>query len=176
MNVEEQAMNYAEGKVQEALTEVVKKAFADGYDAGFKDAMAELKVAPNVEENGVTYVDLGLPSGTLWSSDYLRDDKGKLISLKYDQAAPLSLPTEAKLNELLSCCDVSINTISKDGLNERIVYNFSRNGKTITMDNSDFWLRTPPNYNPNEQIKKAVANLIKVDYIKNNTCFVRLVK
>ena len=176
MSGQEKAKTYAEGKVQEALTAVVEKAYADGYDAGYKDAMAGLKVAPEVEEDGIKFVDLGLPSGTLWASDYLRDDEGKLVYLKYDEAAPLGLPTRTQLEELLRLCEVRLNTSAKKERFDEVVYDIIGNGKKITLTSSSFWLLTFNADSPNLDLKRTSTNL-KVENIDKASKFrVRLVK
>jgi len=176
MEKSEQAKTYAEGKVQEALTAVVEKAYADGYDAGYKDAMAELKVEPDVEENGIKFVDFGLPSGTLWASDYLRDDEGKLVCLKYDEAAPLGLPTRTQLEELLRHCEVRLNTSAKKEPFDEVVYDIIGNGKKITLTSSSFWLLTRNSSTPNQNIKQAATNIQAEEFDKAREFRVRLVK
>ena len=176
MEKSEQAKTYAEGKVQDALTAVVEKAFADGYDAGYKDAMAELKLEPDVEENGIKFVDLGLPSGTLWASDYLRDDEGKLVCLKYDEATPLGLPTRAQLEELLRHCDVRLNTTAPKEPFDEVVYDIVRNGKKITLSSSSFWLLTFNADSPNQDLKRTSTNLKVENIDKASKIRVRLVK
>ena len=176
MEKSEQAKTYAEGKVQDALTAVVEKAFADGYDAGYKDAMAELKLEPDVEENGIKFVDLGLPSGTLWASDYLRDKDGKLIYLKYDEALPLGLPWKNQLEELLTLCDVRLNTTAPKEPFDEVVYDIVRNGKKITLTSSSFWIFTAnPDY-PDHSIKRTATNLKIEGFDKASRFRVRLVK
>lgn len=152
MNISEQAKTYAEGKVQEALTAVVEKAYSDGYQAGYNDAIEKLNNGvQELEGDGITYVDLGLPSGTLWASDYLRDKNGKIVSLPYIEAAPLNIPTQEQFEELKKYCDVSLRNPSLENMNEK-VYVFARNAKKIslTFDN-EFWLRNESCQNRNRK-------------------------
>ena len=74
---------YAEGKVAEALKQVVADAYMAGYDAGYQDGVD--KVAKDSALEGVEYVDLGLPSGTLWASDYVKDGD-EVLFLPYPEA------------------------------------------------------------------------------------------
>ena len=77
MNIKESAKAYAEGKAVDALTAAIEQAYADGYNAGFNDGLASKKDdLPADFDNGVEYVDLGLPSGTKWGADYLKDKDG----------------------------------------------------------------------------------------------------
>ena len=71
MNTVDKAKEYAEGKVTEALTKVVADAYMSGYDAGYQDGIDKVAKDSSLEET--EFVDLGLPSGTLWASDYVKD-------------------------------------------------------------------------------------------------------
>lgn len=74
--ISEKAKNYADGKVLEALTAAVENAYTDGYKAGYNDAVEKLNNgAQELESDGITYVDLGLPSGTLWTLKYFEDEE-----------------------------------------------------------------------------------------------------
>ena len=152
MILEEQAKNYAEGKVQEALTAVVEKAYSDGYKAGYNDAIKKSNNGVQIfEGDGITYVDLGLPSGTLWASDYLKDKNGNIVSLPYIEAAPLNIPTQEQFEELKKYCDVSLRNPSPENMNEK-VYVFAGNGKGISLAfNNSFWLRNESCQNRNRQ-------------------------
>lgn len=65
------AKEYAKGKVIEALSQVVTDAYMSGYDAGYQDGIDKVAKDSSLEET--EFVDLGLPSGTLWASDYVKD-------------------------------------------------------------------------------------------------------
>ena len=95
MNIEEKSKEYAKGKVQEALTSAIEKAYIDGFNDGLK--YHESQSMEDVEK-GVTFVDLELPSGTLWASHYLKD------RLPYKDASKLSIPTIKQYQELFSEC------------------------------------------------------------------------
>ena len=71
MNILEKADKYADGKANEAITKAIAQAYMDGYRDGYKDREAEIPV--DFRNNKTTYVDLGLPSRTLWSTDYEKD-------------------------------------------------------------------------------------------------------
>lgn len=175
--ISEKAKNYADGKVLEALTAAVENAYSDGYKAGYNDAVEKLNNgAQELESDGITYVDLGLPSGTLWASDYLREKDGKLVRLKFNEAAPLTIPNQEQFEELKRYCEVSLNlTAKKDSINE-VVYDFSKDGKKITLTSSAFWTFTPSAYEPSGKSQFAVVNLVLENRSKDNSCRVRLVK
>ena len=90
---------YAEGKVAEALKQVVADAYMAGYNAGYQDGVD--KVAKDSALEGVEYVDLGLPSGTLWASDYVKDGD-EVLFLPYPEALKYNIPTEEQVDELQS--------------------------------------------------------------------------
>ena len=66
----DKAKKYAEGKVTDALSQVVADAYMEGYNAGYQDGIDKITRDSVSEET--EFVDLGLPSGTLWASDYVR--------------------------------------------------------------------------------------------------------
>lgn len=173
MTSSEQAKKYAEGKINEALTAVVEKAFADGYDAGYKEALSKMKTEV-VEEDGITYVDLGLPSGTLWASDYLRDADGKILLLNYVEADPLNIPTKEMYEELKNHCNVSINVTAKRDQKYEKIYDFVLNNKKISLSDEPFWIRN--GYCLNRECEGAVSKLGVVGLPKSNHYRVILVK
>ena len=103
--ISEKAKNYADGKVLEALTAAVENAYTDGYKAGYNDAVEKLNNgAQKLESDGITYVDLGLPSGTLWTLKYFEDEEENINYLPYVKAAKLGLPTKEQVDELIEKC------------------------------------------------------------------------
>lgn len=100
MDLKEKSLQYAESKLAEILNNVVAQAYIDGYNEACKENGKE--VATCVAD-GIEYVDLGLPSGTLWATDYLRKD-GEIEYMPYMQAEKLSIPTEEQIKELINCC------------------------------------------------------------------------
>ena len=58
--------NYAAGKANEAIDKAIAQAYADGYRDGYKDREEEIPVDFSDKKTG--YIDLGLPSGTLWAT------------------------------------------------------------------------------------------------------------
>lgn len=100
MEITEKAASYAEGKAYEAITKAITQAYVDGYRDGYKDR--ENKRPVDLRDK-TEYVDLGLPSGTLWSADYEKEDE-EVIYLPFEQAKGFPLPTEGQWNELLHNC------------------------------------------------------------------------
>ena len=105
MNIKDKAKEYAEGKAINALTAAIESAYAEGYNAGFNDGVASKEgEKPADLDDGVEYVDLGLPSGTKWAADYLRDKDGNVVYLPYVEAAKLNIPTLEQYLELNETC------------------------------------------------------------------------
>lgn len=102
MEITERAGNYAEGKANEAITKAIAQAYADGYRDGYKDREEEIPV--DLRDNKTEYVDLGLPSGTLWSNDYEKEN-GETLYLPYGEAAKYAIPTEEQWKELREYCE-----------------------------------------------------------------------
>lgn len=102
MNIIERADKYADGKANDAITKAIAKAYMDGYRDGYNDREAEIPV--DFRNNKTTYVDLGLPSRTLWSTDYEKDDNDIMLYLPYERADYLKIPTAEQWKELYSCC------------------------------------------------------------------------
>lgn len=101
MGIKELAKQYAEGKALNAITTAIEEAYAKGYKDGYTQGVSDAKKnIPNELESGIEFVDLGLPSGTLWATDYLRDENGKIKYLIFDEASQYNLPTVAQRDEL----------------------------------------------------------------------------
>lgn len=101
VELKEKASSYAEENVLEVLKEAFAKVYADGYRDGYKDREGEIPV--DLRTNQTKYIDLGLPSGTLWSADYEKDGDDNLY-LSYEMASVMNLPTKEQWKELKGIC------------------------------------------------------------------------
>lgn len=99
--LKEKANRYAEETVIKVLKEAFARVYSDGYRAGYLDREDEIPV--DLCGNKLEYIDLGLPSGTLWTSDYVRLDS-EIRIFPYNVAALLNIPTEDQWKELISKC------------------------------------------------------------------------
>ena len=110
MDINEKAKMYAEGKALDAITSAIEKAYAEGYKDGYKDCIAKTGIEPPVEiVDGITYVDLGLPSGKKWSFAYLKDINdfyGNSKKLTYEEASKFNIPTKDDYLELIKFCEL----------------------------------------------------------------------
>ena len=100
-NLREKASNYAEENVINVLKEAFAKVYADGYCDGYKDCKEEIPV--DLRGTKTEYVDLGLPSGTLWSMDYEREGEDILFQPQVDTEY-LNIPTREQWEELVDVC------------------------------------------------------------------------
>lgn len=129
MDIVKKSKEYAEGKALEAISSAIEQAYADGYRDGLQhlenERLESLK-------SGVSYVDLGLTSGTLWSSHCLTKGKG-IEKLSYIEAAKLNIPTVAQYEELCKECKVVPVSLSYD-MKDLIGFKFiGKTGKSILI-------------------------------------------
>ena len=103
MNNIDKAKEYAEGKVTDALRQVVADAYMVGYNAGYQDGIG--KVAKESVSGETEYVDLGLSSGTLWASNYAKDENGNVIFLTQEESMTYNIPTAEQWQELVNECN-----------------------------------------------------------------------
>ena len=108
------ANRYAQENLNEILKGAFAKVYADGYRDGYNDYENQIRV--NTREIGTEFIDLGLPSGTLWSKDYLKDGN-ELVYLPYGKADQYNIPTEEQWEELYNVCKweyITPNRLSTD--------------------------------------------------------------
>lgn len=148
MNINEKAKEYAEGKALEAITTAIEEAYASGYKEGYEAGLAAQEPAALEEENdGVEYVDLGLPSGTLWSNGFLKNDNGEVCHLSYQEASELNIPTKEQFEELLGCCEYidSKDSFCYLGRSGRYIrfYNIfiEKAGEMVNYGTFQYWLK-----------------------------------
>lgn len=137
MEITERAGNYAEGKANEAITKAIAQAYADGYRDGYKDREEEIPV--DLRDNKTEYVDLGLPSGTLWSNDYEKEN-GKTLYLPYGKAAKYAIPTEEQWKELFEYCRWMADEVyAVGGYYYRGVTFIGPNGNSVYFKNCGYY-------------------------------------
>ena len=101
MNIKEKSKLYAEGKALEAISTAIEQAYEAGYNDGLKHYENERLEAI---KDGVEYVDLGLPSGTMWSSCCIKDSSNSIKKMTYLDASNLDIPTKEDFEELCRIC------------------------------------------------------------------------
>lgn len=148
MNIQELANSYAEGKANEAITKAIAQAYMDGFNDGYKSRKGNTRI----ECNDTEFVDLGLPSGTLWASDYVKDSEGKVCYLPYMEAKGYPIPSIEQWKELEQYCKWNASLLSDNskifhcvGLNGNVI-SFSRTGfiessSCIDFTNVRMWLK-----------------------------------
>lgn len=108
-DLKEISRKYAEEKTSELLKEAIAQAYADGFADGYKARENEESV--EIETGNVKFLDMGLPSGTLWASYFLRDEDGKIVYLPYAEAKELGLPTKEQFEEMREHCKIGYEEI-----------------------------------------------------------------
>lgn len=99
--LKERANSYSDENVIYILKEAFAKVYLDGYRDGYKDCEKEIPV--DLRGNSTEFVDLGLPSGTLWAKNVeWVDDAIKYVP--YAKANLLNLPTIEQFEELKAYC------------------------------------------------------------------------
>ena len=127
---------YAAEKMNELMTKAIAQAYMDGYRNGYKDRDSEIE-GSGYMEGEICVHDLGLPSGTLWSLNYLNDESERTDFLPYIKAAELGLPTKEQVDELIENCrwrgDYSSSRITFYG-----AVCIGANGEKITLDSKGY--------------------------------------
>ena len=165
MKIEELlAKQYLETHTDE-ITSIITKAFLEGYKHG-------LKKSREIYIDGITYYDLGLPSGTLWSRPICVDHPYSYVTYdwtNYLNASTLELPTIEDLEELKKYCmiindprNVAQNVVIVGPSGERLeigtknyLNNSSnpnsmlcrRQGENMAEFTNMFWLKSSPQDN-----------------------------
>lgn len=179
--LKEVSTNYAIERTNEMFSQIVAQAFADGYRMGYKDREDEMPI--DFHDGKTEFVDLGLPSGTLWSTDYEREGKD-LIFLPHGKAELLNIPTMEQWEELFESCrwecvtpngaqtDSNIIEVLCVGPNGNIL-KFERTGMYKVTENICgsgeifFWLM-----NNEEDSEKNSVNLSRIlSYVSNNNYY-----
>lgn len=122
------------------LSEQIDKV-KQAYIAGYNEAKGI------VVEDNVTYIDLGLQSGTLWATKFIGATEGKPEGCRmvYEDAKSFSLPTEEQFLELHRLpYKINETTIDLYGCNGNILSlplcGFVQNGDLVA-NNIHLWLR-----------------------------------
>lgn len=130
MELIDKAKNYVAQKAEEMLTAAIERAYMDGYRDGYKDRGDEIPII--LSDGSAEYVDLGLPSGTLWSTDYVKE-KENILYLPYCEAKKYSIPTKEQWEELYKSCYWDYKA------DEGIFLGKGPNGKIISFTPSGYY-------------------------------------
>ncbi|MBR4363519.1 MAG: hypothetical protein IKP33_01115 [Prevotella sp.] len=173
--LKEKANSYAEENVNNVLKEAFAKVYADGYRDGYKDHEEEFAI--DLQDGETEFVDLGLPSGTMWSADYRQDDYVTAY-LTYEKSSLLNIPTKEEWEELMTTCEWEYEINSAFNLckarcvgpNGNILC-FERTGKMDFDTVSDdwevyFWLRDEENEG-NEKTAINIYNAGRINKSRN---------
>lgn len=129
MNIIEKAKEYADEKALNSIKAIVEQAYLDGYNDGLKHY--ENEKLERIKD-GVEFVDLGLPSGTLWSSMRLKNAQNITIVLPYIEASKLNIPTKEQFEELFMECHHRYNYYKSTEIDGLIFT--GKNGNSILIE------------------------------------------
>lgn len=104
MNLDEKAKEYALKAMKDQLEQV-----ENAYKQGYADALKTVIREPFVDGKN-TYVDLGLASGTLWTTYFAADNTGNTINCGYYQASMMNIPTQEQFEEMFKRCQTWSNS------------------------------------------------------------------
>lgn len=125
-----------EAQVKELILAAYKEGYTEGYKHGFKNSQ-------QIIIDGVNYIDLGLPSGTLWSMPIRQVPPGckyfDYVKRPYTEVSELSLPTLEDFEELYHHCMPSF----QDNISKTVQFT-ALNGQRIAIDTKNY---TPTNSN-----------------------------
>jgi len=134
IELNEKASIYAEKNVINILKEAFAKVYADGYRDGYKDCEEEIPV--ELKSNQTEFVDLGLPSQTLWANNYEQRD-GEVLYLPYEKALNYMIPSEKQWKELVDNCRW-VGDYSSSGLSFYGITCIGPNGNSIRFGSAGF--------------------------------------
>lgn len=159
MELNERARKYAADKALESITKAIEQAYKDGYTDGYDDGKGGIAMA----NHDCEYVDLGLPSGTRWANDFIREG-GTISYMTYNDAKKLNIPTRAQLDELLSVCQmengeyrmdknhVYTDVIGPNGNSIRLTSQGVRKGYKLEQNlNIMFWIKSAEESDDNKR-------------------------
>ena len=159
MSLEEKAKEYAL-KALESEIEKVQKAYIDGYNAAKADE-------PFIDENGIKWYDMDLPSGNLWSEP-LKDKEGNFVELVYNEAAKYDIPTKEDKIELNK---MTIKTNCDGGYQYKSI-----NAKTYHIPHGRYFWQKSDSYNDKKDALAFSSKLDNVIYFKGVKKCVILIK
>ncbi len=122
MNKEEFANLFVENNI-ESIKVLLKQAYISGYEQGNLDSV----LIYNIDD--VQYVDLGLPSGTLWAEPLKMKYYNYCYRMfSYKDAKHLNIPTEDQYKELMENCQIlfegnggnAVTIVGKNGMKLKV--------------------------------------------------------
>ena len=142
-SIKEMAASYAAEKTNGAITDAIAQAYQDGYHRGYDDR--ENERTANLGDTAAEYVDLGLPSGTLWAADYVKSDDGSRAYIPYGQAEQLNIPTKEQWFELKESCKYGV--VRDGGSISKLIFK-GPNGNILSFETTGY-IDVSDKYGPN---------------------------
>ena len=133
--LKEKSEIYASEKMNELMAKAIAQAYVDGYCNGYQDRDNENKES-NFVDDEIDVYDLGLPSGTLWSPNYLKDED-TINYLPYVEAVKLGLPSKEQVDELVENCRW-LGSFSSSGLTLYKTVCIGASGERISLTTAGY--------------------------------------
>ena len=134
--LEKRAETYAAEKMNELISKAIAQAYIDGYQDGYRNQLCKIKKLDYIEGE-IDVHDLGLPSGTLWSLNYLKDEEEWTNYLPYLEASNLGLPTKEQVDELIENCRWH-GAYSSSGMSFYGAFCIGPNGEKISFNSCGY--------------------------------------
>lgn len=168
-SISQKAAEYSTSNAVDCLSQAIEKAYTDGFLDGYQEGLQDQErgLIHNIE-NEVAFVDLGLPSKTLWSADYNNNEDGNRLYYPFGEASQLSLPKEEQWIELQKYCSWHTQTRPN---NDKVIVcvgpsgeslEFHRTGELIGNEfcngtNVYFWLASEEGVDSESSLEKRMA-------------------
>ena len=133
--LKEKSEIYASEKMNELMAKAIAQAYVDGYCNGYQDRDNENKES-NFVDDEIDVYDLGLPSGTLWAPNYLKDED-TINYLPYVEAVKLGLPSKEQVDELVENCRW-LGSFSSSGLTLYKAVCIGASGESISLTTAGY--------------------------------------
>lgn len=136
MNIEEQLAEQYLQNNEEEMKNLIKSAYLEGYKMGIQKSM-------KIKIDDIEYVDLGLPSGTLWSG-LVYEPKSEFCNKQpFSSVCNLNLPSVDDFHELMNYCRVNnYDIIGPNGNRIGMYPSIFNQGELVPQGEVCFWLKS----------------------------------
>ena len=124
---------FLEANPEDDLKSVVLDAFMTGYKVGRYEAAGSWNTSKiRLDTN---FIDLDLPSGTLWGLTFLWQEDYHYVKMSFKEARQFRLPTKKQCEELIQHCELEALRIS--------ISIKGKNDHSIFLENADLGHNLP---------------------------------
>ena len=128
MNITGIIKPFIEANAEDDLRSLILNAFDTGYKVGRYEAAGSWNTSKIRLD--INFIDLDLPSGTLWGLTFLWQEDYHFVKMNFKEAQQFRLPTKKQCEELIRHCELKAMSIhlTIKGKNENRIY----------LENADF--------------------------------------